>query len=176
MEWQLPCVYPCETPLEPRFGQRRSTPIAVMLKEVEMAPGELRKVVSLAGTPAGRARIERAPLSFDAQVKAVRVDVDVEMRGDDAPGRFQPKANREDLVSVHAPMLPFSDRFPYDSARNQPNVFVQPSFGESPDHVVPKALRSFRQKLKHLPVGSDRRRAHAGDKFIWHTILKQVAH
>lgn len=92
--------------------------VAMMLEEIEVAPGELFEVMRLAGAPARRTRIKRAALGFDAQVKPVRVDVDVEVGSDDVPGRFQPKANRENLVSVHAPMLPCSDLFPYDSARN----------------------------------------------------------
>lgn len=63
--------------MEPRFGQRRFAPIAVMVEEVEMTPGVVGEVMGLADAPAGRAGIERAALSLHAEVEPARNHVDV---------------------------------------------------------------------------------------------------
>lgn len=79
--------------------------VAMMLEEIEVAPGELFEVMRLAGAPARRTRIKRAALGFDAQVKPVRQDVEIKRLRHDFPGRRKPQTQGKELVGVHARKL-----------------------------------------------------------------------
>src|SRR5512134_3191980 len=75
--------------------------VAVMLEEVEMPPGELGEVVSLAGLAARWARKQGAALGGDLEVQLVGLRGGVEPLADQPPRRRHAKAQRQDVVGVH---------------------------------------------------------------------------
>src|SRR5512134_1686316 len=72
-----------------------------MLEEVEMPPGELGEVVSLAGLAARWARKQGATLGGDLEMQLVGLGGGVEPLADQPPRRRHAEAQRQYVVGVH---------------------------------------------------------------------------
>ena len=76
--------------------------VTVMLKEVQMPPGFVGKVMSLAGLTTFWTGIETASLRLDIEVQAVGRHGGIQVLVLEDPGRFQAQAEGQNLGAVHA--------------------------------------------------------------------------
>src|SRR5271156_2174992 len=75
--------------------------VAVVLEEVQVAPGELGEVVRLAGLAADRAGELAAAVGGDLQVKFVRLFAGVQALTDQSPRRRHPQPQSQYGIRVH---------------------------------------------------------------------------
>lgn len=79
-----------------------------MLEEVEVAPGELGKVMGFARSAAHRAGKQGATVGFDLEMQLVGLPGHIEPLADQLPRRRHPEPQGENVVGVHAPLsVPF---------------------------------------------------------------------
>ncbi len=75
--------------------------VAVVLKEVQVPPSLVGKVMGRAGLAALRAGVEAAPLGLDIEVQAVGRHGGIQMLVLKQPGRFKAQAEGQNLRAVH---------------------------------------------------------------------------
>src|SRR5271156_587151 len=75
--------------------------VAVVLEEVQVAPGELGEVVRLSGLAADRAGELAAAVGGDLQVKFVRLFAGVQALADQSPRRRHPQPQTQYGIRVH---------------------------------------------------------------------------
>ena len=97
-------------PLDPVVGAihpgQPGGDIAVMLEEIEMAPGELLEVVGLAQHPADWAGVLGSPVGGYLQKDLVRCLACVHSLPHQPPGGLQAKAQGQKIASIHDDQLP----------------------------------------------------------------------
>ena len=74
---------------------------AVVLEEVQMAPGELGKVVRLAGLAAYRTGEQAAAFGGDLNVQFMRLLAGIELQADQPPWRRHPQPQSQNRIGVH---------------------------------------------------------------------------
>ena len=75
--------------------------VTVVLKEVQMPPGFVGKIVSLAGLTALWTGIETTALRLDIKIQSVGRHGGIQVLGLEDPGRFQAQAESQNLGAVH---------------------------------------------------------------------------
>lgn len=75
--------------------------VTVMLKEVQMPPGFVGKVVSLTGLTALRTGVETTALRLDIEIQSVGRHGGIQVLVLEDPGRFQAQAESQNLDAVH---------------------------------------------------------------------------
>ena len=76
--------------------------VTVVLKEVQMPPGFVGKIVSLAGLTALRTGVETTALRLDIEIQSVGRHGGIQVLVLEDPGRFQAQAENQNLGAVHA--------------------------------------------------------------------------
>lgn len=73
----------------------------MVLEEVQMPPDLVGKVMGGTGLATRRAEVKAATLGFDIEVQAVGRHGRIQVLVFEKPGRFQAKAERQNLGAVH---------------------------------------------------------------------------